>query len=77
MQSWEAIASRSKQHRYSGLLALLLGARTLLGAPGIATGSKDASRLEAIASRKKPFLTPSFRDVSDLKRKALIFDEMD
>ena len=26
---------------------MLLGARTLLGAPGIATRSKDASRLEA------------------------------
>ena len=27
-----------------GLLALLLGTRTLLGAPGIATRSKDATR---------------------------------
>ena len=32
-----------------GWRPLLLGARTLLGAPGIATRSKDASRLEAIA----------------------------
>ena len=31
-------------HRYWGLLALLLGARTLLGAPAIATRSKDATR---------------------------------
>ena len=29
---------------YWGLLASLLGARTLLGAPGIATRSKDATR---------------------------------
>ena len=35
------------------LLALLLGARTLLGAPGIATRSKDATTLEAIAVRSK------------------------
>ena len=29
---------------YYGLLALLLGARTLLGAPGLTTRSKDATR---------------------------------
>ena len=42
------IASRSKDAT-RGLLALLLGARTLLVTKGIATRSKDAIRLEAIA----------------------------
>ena len=39
----EAIATKSKKLRAS-----LLGARTLLGAPGLTTRSKDATRLEAI-----------------------------
>ena len=43
----EAIAIRNKKLR-SGLLALLLGARTLLGAPGIATN--EARRLVATRS---------------------------
>ena len=34
----------SEQGRYWGLLALLLRARTLLGAPGLTTRSKDAIR---------------------------------
>ena len=33
-----------EQRRYEGLLALLLGATTLLGAPGLTTRSKDAIR---------------------------------
>ena len=56
----EAVIQRATRHndakqvgkRRSGfrqLLASLLGARTLLGTKGIATRSKDASRLEAIA----------------------------
>ena len=36
-------ATRCAWHRYV-LLASLLGARTLLGGPGIATRSKDATR---------------------------------
>ena len=47
MNSWE-------QRRYKGLLAFLLEARTLLGAPGTATRSKDASRgAPGIATRSK------------------------
>ena len=38
------IILKNKQGSYWGLLAVLLGARTLLGAPGIATRSKDATR---------------------------------
>ena len=37
------LATRSK-----GLLALSLGARTLLGAPGLTTRSKDATRGSAL-----------------------------
>ena len=37
------LTTRSKDAT-RGLLALLLGARTLLGAPGLTTTSKDATR---------------------------------
>ena len=45
----EAIASRLE------VIATRVGARTLLGAPGIATRSKDATRVEAIAKLRRWF----------------------
>ena len=42
-----------EQRRYLGLLALLLGARTLVGAFGIAIRSKDATRHTILGGKQK------------------------
>ena len=49
------------KRRYKALLALLLGARTLLGAPGIATSSKDATnRAPGVRQTNQAGSAPNF-----------------
>ena len=58
----EAVATRNKEHIKGRMVEykLLLGARTLLGAPGLTTRSKDATSLPlGVGARHSPATHPS------------------